>query len=113
MTKIVVTGATGELGKLVVKHLLEKVPANQIAVSVRSVEKASALADLGIEVRYGDFNDPASMEQSFAGASKLLLVSTPPEDDSIRRIRKHVLLLKQLKKLGLNTSSTRVLPLRM
>ena len=64
MSKIVVTGATGELGQLVVQHLLKKVPASQIAVSVRNVEKAVGLfADQGIEVRYGDYDDPTSLEK--------------------------------------------------
>ncbi|OCT15826.1 NAD(P)-dependent oxidoreductase [Paenibacillus pectinilyticus] len=99
MSKIVVTGATGELGKLVVQHLLQRVPASEIAVSVRNVEKASAFADLGIEVRYGDFENPASMEQAFAGASKLLLISSP-EDESISRVRKHVSAIESAKKAG-------------
>ena len=58
MSKIVVTAATGELGKLVVQHLLTKVPASEIAVSVRNIEKAADFADLGIEVRYGDLMIP-------------------------------------------------------
>ncbi|MBM7634257.1 MULTISPECIES: SDR family oxidoreductase [Bacillales] len=99
MSKIVITGATGELGQLVVQHLLEKVPANQIAVSVRNVEKASKFADQGIEVRYGDYDDPSSLEKAFAGASKLLLISTP-QDDSVVRIRKHVDAIEAAKKAG-------------
>ncbi|MEN1968086.1 SDR family oxidoreductase [Lentibacillus sp. N15] len=100
MSKIVVTGATGELGQLVVQHLLKKVPASQIAVSVRNVDKAAALfADKGIEVRYGDYDDPSSLEKSFAGASKLLLISTP-QDDSVVRIRKHVDAIEAAKKAG-------------
>ena len=62
----------GRLGQLVVQHLLKKVPASQIAVSVRNVEKAAGLfADQGIEVRYGDYDDPTSLEKAFSGASKL------------------------------------------
>jgi NAD(P)H dehydrogenase (quinone) len=55
MSKIVVTGATGELGKLVIQHLLTKVAATQIAVSVRNTQKAAGFADQGIEVRFGDY----------------------------------------------------------
>ena len=100
MSKIVVTGATGELGQLVVQHLLKKVPASQIAVSVRNVEKAAALfADQGIEVRYGDYDDPTSLEKAFSGASKLLLISTPL-DDAIVRIRKHIDAIAAAKKAG-------------
>ena len=100
MSKIVVTGATGELGQLVVQHLLKKVPASQIAVSVRNVEKAVGLfADQGIEVRYGDYDDPKSLEKAFSGASKLLLISTPL-DDAIVRIRKHIDAIAAAKKAG-------------
>ena len=100
MSKIVVTGATGELGQLVVQHLLKKVPASQIAVSVRNVEKAVGLfADQGIEVRYGDYDDPTSLEKAFSGASKLLLISTPL-DDAIVRIRKHIDAIAAAKKAG-------------
>ncbi|RFU60311.1 SDR family oxidoreductase [Bacillus sp. V59.32b] len=99
MSKIVITGATGELGQLVVGHLLTKVPASEIAVSVRNLEKASMFADKGIEVRFGDYEDPASLEKAFAGASKLLLISTP-EDDSVARIRKHVDAIEAAKKAG-------------
>lgn len=99
MSKIVVTAATGELGKLVVQHLLNKVPASEIAVSVRNIEKAADFADLGIEVRYGDLDDPASMEKAFADASKLLLISSP-QDESISRVRKHVSAIEAAKKAG-------------
>lgn len=99
MSKIVVTAATGELGKLVIQHLLKKVPASQIAVSVRNVQKASSFAELGIEVRHGDWDDPASMVKSYADASKVLLISSP-EDDAISRIRKHVTAIEAAKKAG-------------
>jgi len=49
---IAVTGATGQLGGLVIQHLLKKVPASQIIAIVRNVEKASTLADQGVEVRH-------------------------------------------------------------
>lgn len=96
---IVITGATGELGSLVVQYLLEKVPANTIAVSVRQPEKASALAERGIDVRYGDYDDPASLEKAFAGASKLLLVSSPSYNDT-ERVRQHATAIEAAKKAG-------------
>ncbi|MDQ0219178.1 SDR family oxidoreductase [Peribacillus cavernae] len=99
MSKIVITGATGELGQLVVQNLLTKVSASEIAVSVRNVEKASAFAEQGIEVRYGDYEDPASLEKSFSGASKLLLISTP-ENEPVARIRMHVNAIEAAKKAG-------------
>jgi NAD(P)H dehydrogenase (quinone) len=74
---IFVTGATGELGSLVIGQLLKKVPANQITAIVRNVEKASALAELGVEVRYGDYMVSESLQHAFSGASKLLFISSP------------------------------------
>ncbi|WP_153125856.1 SDR family oxidoreductase [Peribacillus tepidiphilus] len=85
---IVVTGATGHLGGLVIQHLLKKVPAHEIIASVRNVEKAEDLANLGIEVRYGDYMDVESMKKSFEGASKVLFISSPDLDDTLR-IRQH------------------------
>jgi NAD(P)H dehydrogenase (quinone) len=72
---IVVTGATGLLGGAVVERLLGKVPAAEIGVSVRDPAKATALADRGVRVRRGDYDDAASLADAFEGAEQLLLVS--------------------------------------
>ncbi|WP_410609791.1 SDR family oxidoreductase [Amycolatopsis sp. lyj-109] len=73
---IVVTGATGHLGKLVVEGLLEKLPADQIVAAVRTPEKAADLAERGVEVRRADYADPDSLVTAFKGADKVLLVSS-------------------------------------
>ncbi|RKH18017.1 SDR family oxidoreductase [Corallococcus sp. CA047B] len=73
---IVVTGATGQLGRLIVEKLVARVPADRIAVSVRDEQKAQDLAARGVRVRRGDFTDPKSLEQAFEGASQVLLVSS-------------------------------------
>ncbi|AXI79032.1 SDR family oxidoreductase [Peterkaempfera bronchialis] len=72
---IVVTGATGQLGRLVVEGLLEKVPAERLAVAVRAPEKAADLAARGVEVRRADYSEPETLEAAFAGAGKVLLIS--------------------------------------
>ncbi|MCQ4207944.1 SDR family oxidoreductase [Streptomyces longispororuber] len=72
---IIVTGATGKLGRRTVEHLLERAPAKHIGVSVRDPRKAQDLADRGIRVRQGDFDDPASLAHAFEGAEQVLLVS--------------------------------------
>lgn len=72
---IVVTGATGGLGGATVEHLLERIPADQIGVSVRDVAKAQHLADRGVRVRQGSYEDPAALRDSFAGAGQVLVVS--------------------------------------
>lgn len=96
---IVLTGATGQLGGLVLQHLLKKVPASEIAVAVREPEKAYAMTDLGVGVRHGDYNDAASLNKAFAGASKVLIVSSPNHDDTIR-IRQHATAVEAAKKAG-------------
>ena len=73
---IVVTGATGQLGRLVIATLLKKVPAAEIVAAVRNVEKASDLAELGIQVRYADYSQPASWDEALMGADKVLLISS-------------------------------------
>ena len=72
---IVVTGATGQLGRLVVEGLLELVPADRVAVVVRSPEKAADLAARGVEVRTADYSQPETLDGAFAAGDKVLLIS--------------------------------------
>ncbi len=64
---IIVTGATGALNGATGDHLLERVPANEIAVAVRDVAKAERFAERGVEVRHGDYADPDSLRGAFEG----------------------------------------------
>ena len=73
---IVVTGATGQLGRAIVERLVQLVPAHRVGASARDPDKASALAALGVRVRQGDFEDPAALRHAFAGATQVLLVSS-------------------------------------
>jgi uncharacterized protein YbjT (DUF2867 family) len=73
---IIVTGATGALNGATVEHLLMLVPADRIGVSVRDVTKAQHLADRGVRVRRGSYDDPAVLLDSFEGAEQVLLVSS-------------------------------------
>lgn len=72
---IVVTGANGRLGRAVVDRLLGRVPAAEVAVSVRDPEQAADLAERGVQVRRGDFADPAGLAAAFEGATRVLVVS--------------------------------------
>ncbi|MFD8495479.1 SDR family oxidoreductase [Amycolatopsis sp. NPDC059657] len=92
---IVVTGATGQLGRLIVKHLLERVPSSEVVGSVRTPEQAG---DLGIEVRHGDFDRPETLPAAFAGADKLLIISTAGEDSV--RLRQHTAAVDAAKAAG-------------
>lgn len=84
---ILVTGATGKLGIQVVEALLKTVPASQLVVSVRNTEKAEGLKAQGIEVRHGDFDRPETLDSTFAGIDRLLIIST--DGDNETRIRQH------------------------
>lgn len=82
---IVVTGATGRLGRLTVESLLARgVPAADIAVAVRSPEKAADLAARGVAVREGDYDRPDTLAAAFAGADTLVLVSANAPDNALR-----------------------------
>ena len=74
---IIITGANGQLGRAVVKHLLELVPAEQIGVSVQNPEKAQDLEQRGVRVRRGDFDDATSLAHAFEGSTQVLIVSAP------------------------------------
>lgn len=83
---IVVTGATGQLGHVVVEKLLARMDASRIAVSVRDPAKAEDLAACGVEVRVGDFADPAGLSAAFRGADQLLIVSANKLGDEALRM---------------------------
>jgi NAD(P)H dehydrogenase (quinone) len=81
---IVITGATGALNGATAEHLLTRLPTAEIAVVARDVGKARPFADRGVEVRYGDYAEPASLPAAFAGADQLLLVSaSDPAADAV------------------------------
>jgi NAD(P)H dehydrogenase (quinone) len=73
---IVITGATGKLGQHVIASLLTSVPAASIIAAVRNPAKAASLAALGVQVRQADYNDGASLDGAFKGATKILLISS-------------------------------------
>ncbi|MER6304037.1 NAD(P)H-binding protein [Kitasatospora sp. NPDC001539] len=81
---IVVTGATGALNGATVDHLLETLPASEIAVAVRDPAKAERFARRGVEVRRGDYAAPDTLPAAFTGADQLLLVSSnDPTADAV------------------------------
>ncbi|MFD8986165.1 SDR family oxidoreductase [Streptomyces sp. NPDC059564] len=94
---IVVTAATGSLGRLVVEELLAKVPAEQLAVVVRNQEKAADLAARGIEVRVADYDDPASLAGAFRAGDRVLLISG---SEVGRRVPQHTAVIKAAAEAG-------------
>jgi NAD(P)H dehydrogenase (quinone) len=94
---IVVTGATGQLGRLVIKALLKKVPAAEIVAAVRNREKAKDLAETGIQVRYADYSQPASWDEALKGADKVLLISS---SEIGQRVNQHRSVIDAAKRSG-------------
>ncbi|MEV7013201.1 NAD(P)H-binding protein [Streptosporangium sp. NPDC051022] len=86
---IVISAATGALGRLVIGHLLARAPREPIVAAVRDPVAAADLAARGVEVRRGDYDDPGSLREAFDGARRLLLISSP-ELDPGRRVSQHL-----------------------
>lgn len=106
---IAVTGATGQLGRLVVENLLERgvAPAGIVAV-VRNPEKAAGFAARGVQVRRADYTDPSALEAAFDGVDRLLLISS---SEVGQRFAHHQNAIEAAKKAGVGflayTSITR------
>ena len=75
MGKIVITGASGQYGRLATQGLIALGRAGDLILMSRTPEKLADMAALGCDVRYGDYDQPASMIAAMAGAEKLLLIS--------------------------------------
>ena len=95
---LLVTGASGHLGRLVVEALLERgTPAADVVAIARTPESISDLADRGVQVRRADYTDPASLEAAFAGVDRLLLVSG---SEVGQRIAQHANVIDAAKRAG-------------
>jgi NAD(P)H dehydrogenase (quinone) len=72
---IAVTGATGQLGRLVLDELLSSQEPGSLVAVVRDAAKAGELSARGVQVRVADYSDPAALTEALTGVDKLLLVS--------------------------------------
>lgn len=75
MTRIAITGASGQYGRLATDKLIAKGLADRLILVSRTPPKLADRASAGCTVRYGDFDEPESMPEALAGADKLLLIS--------------------------------------
>lgn len=75
MTRILVTGATGNIGRMTLRHLLKRLPASNLVALARDPAKAADLAAEGIEIRQGDYFDYDGLLRAFEGIEKVMLVS--------------------------------------
>jgi NAD(P)H dehydrogenase (quinone) len=95
---IVVTGATGHLGRHVVEQLLEKVPAGQITAVVRDEAKGADFAARGVKLAVADYNTPASFDGLFAAGDKVLLISGNEFDKG--RVQQHKVVIDAAQEAG-------------
>ncbi|AVZ74698.1 NAD(P)-dependent oxidoreductase [Streptomyces lunaelactis] len=94
---IVVTGATGHLGRLVIDELLATVPAQRIAAVVRDKEKATDLAARGVELRIADYSEPESLAGAFRAGDRVLLISG---SEVGQRVAQHTAVVEAAKAAG-------------
>jgi NAD(P)H dehydrogenase (quinone) len=94
---LVVTAATGKLGRLVVEALITRLPASDIAIVVRRPEAAAELAARGVQVRRGDYAAPDTLGHSFAAGDKVLLISS---NEVGQRVAQHTAVIAAAKRAG-------------
>ncbi|MFS8204924.1 SDR family oxidoreductase [Streptomyces sp. CWNU-52B] len=95
---IVVTGATGHLGKHVIEGLLEQVPADRITAVVRDEAKAADYAARGVRIAVADYNAPETFDGVFSTGDKVLLISGNEFDKG--RVGQHKVVLDAAKAAG-------------
>jgi NAD(P)H dehydrogenase (quinone) len=94
---IVVTGASGHLGRLVIESLLKKMPAGEVVAAVRDPAKVKDLAARGAQVRLADYNRPETLPAALQGATRLLLISG---SEVGRRVAQHQAVIDAAKRAG-------------
>jgi NAD(P)H dehydrogenase (quinone) len=109
---VLVTGASGAFGRMAAERLLTKLEPSQLILVTRNPAGLGELAKRGVQVRFGDFDKPESLRTAFAGADKLLLISTL--DVGERRRRQHRTAVEGAKAAGVGhviyTSSVGIHP---
>lgn len=98
---LVVTGATGQLGRLVVTSLLERgVPASEIVATGRRAEALAEIAETGVRTAVADFTQPDTLAKAFAGADTLLLISS---SEVGQRLSQHEAVITAAKEAGITS----------
>jgi NAD(P)H dehydrogenase (quinone) len=94
-----VTGASGKLGRRVLEILLER-EVGPLVATTRDPAQLADLAARGVDVRRADFDDPSTLPAAFAGAKRLLLVSTDSLDRPGRRVAQHTAAIRAAEAAG-------------
>lgn len=97
--KIVISGASGGLAGETIDALIDRgVPLDRLILVTRTPEKLASLAARGAEVRPGDFNEPESLPDAFAGGRQLFLISTSGGGD---RVAQHTAAINAARRAGI------------
>ena len=97
---LLVTGASGHLGRLVVEALIARgTPAAEVVATARRPEAVSDLAERGVQVRRADYTDPASLDAALDGVDRLLLVSG---SEVGQRTAQHANVIEAAKRAGVS-----------
>ncbi len=94
---LLVTGATGQLGRLVIDELLKTVAASTVTALVRDGSAASSLAERGVRTVFGDYTKPETLDAAFSGIDRVLLISS---NDVGKRLSQHKNVIDAAKRAG-------------
>ncbi len=95
---ILITGASGQLGSVIIDFLLKKIKPSQIVGLVRDENKASFLKEKGINIRVGNYDDKESLEKAMVGIDKVLLIAGTDEN---KRVQQHKNVIDAAKNAGI------------
>lgn len=104
---LIITGAGGHLGRRAAELLLDRVEPSSVILVSRRPDELADLAARGAQTRHGDFDDPASLSEAFAGGDRMLLIST---DAVGRRVAQHVAAIDAAKAAGVRAIAYTSLP---
>lgn len=98
MKKIIISGASGDLGQQITALLLEKLPVTELTLVTRTPEKLAARTAQGVAVCYGDYAEPDSLDKAYAGHETLMLISSL---DAGKRVPEHRNAINAAKRQGI------------
>lgn len=94
---VAITGASGQLARATADRLLEELDPSEVVLVTRNPAAIEGYAQRGVSVRHGDFDDPASLREAFAGVERVLVISA---SDVGRRVPQHVAAIEAAKEAG-------------